>query len=150
MDEVLAKKWDNTTASGGGPIVTSETITGSRGTDGTRIATITAALGPETAAPDNENATADDRSDWNDIDDYNGASEPVGGFFFDQTGSQLPNTFSGFSRTVSVNYIASNAPSIDATTPTSATTATDSKRIVVSVSSPLGETFTLVAIACNF
>ncbi len=152
MDEILAKRWDNATASGGGPIVTDETLVGARGTDGSRNATAPLSLGPETGAPDNENGTADDRSTWDDVDDYNGVNEPIGANFFDQNGNTVPGTWTGFTRTVTVDYIIISSPgppSIDASNPAPAGVRTDSKRIVVTVTSPLGETFNLVAITCN-
>jgi MSHA pilin protein MshD len=151
MDEILAKKWDNDTASGGGPIVTVETLSGARGTDGTRNATLPGSLGPETGAPDNESPTADDRTSWDDVDDYNGVSGPIGGIFFDQNGNAVPGTWTGFTRTVSVSYVTINNPTIiDATTPAGSASTTDTKRIIVTVTSPLGETFELVAVSCNF
>lgn len=150
MDEILAKRWDENSPNGGGPIVTGETLVTTRGTDGSRNATAAGSLGPETGAPDNENATADDRTSWDDIDDYHGVNEPIGGFFYDQNGNQLPGSWTSFTRTVSVDYIASSSNPISATNPGSAGASTDSKRIVVTVTSPLGETFELVAVSCNF
>jgi MSHA pilin protein MshD len=151
MDEILAKRWDNDTASGGGPIVTDETIAPNRGTDGSRNATAPLLLGPETGVPDNENPTAADRTTWDDVDDYNGVNEPIGVNFFDQNGNPVPGTWTGFTRSVTVDYIiisSPGTPSIDTTNPP-AGIRTDSKRIVVTVTSPLGETFNLVAITCN-
>jgi hypothetical protein len=59
----------------------------------------------------------------------------------------------GFSRSVAVDYIASNEPTMDFDTASAGsldTNATDSKRIMVTVISPQDETFKLVAISCNF
>lgn len=143
MDEVLAKRWDDNTANGGGPIITSETLVGNRGTSATTpSATTPAGLGPE---------TGETRAVFDDVDDYHGLLEPDGlGIFRDQNGTTLAGTWAGFSRQVTVHYITSSATPITATLPTAAASATDSKRIVVTVTSPLGETFELVAVTCNF
>lgn len=143
MDEVLTKRWDDNTANGGGPIITSETLVGSRGTSAiTPSATTPAGLGPE---------TGETRAVFDDVDDYHGLLEPDGlGVFRDQNGTTLAGTWAGFRRTVTVHYIASATATINATQPLSSGLSTDSKRIVVTVTSPLGETFELVAVTCNF
>lgn len=142
MDEILAKKWDAHSPNGGGPIYTSESpATAMRPFPGTASAS---AIGL-----DGEAAGANNRATWDDVDDYNGVSEPVTGSFYDQDGAALPGDLTGFTRTVAVSYIASNAAPIDIATPVSANS-TDTKRIVVTVTSPLGETFSLVAVSCNF
>jgi MSHA pilin protein MshD len=143
MDEVLTKRWDDNTANGGGPIITSETLVGSRGTSAATPAAATpAALGPD---------TGETRAAFDDVDDYHGLAEPDGsGLFHDQNGTTLAGTWAGFSRQVTVHYIASATATINATQPLSSGLSTDSKRIVVTVTSPLGETFELVAVTCNF
>ncbi|MEN8256682.1 MAG: prepilin-type N-terminal cleavage/methylation domain-containing protein [Thermodesulfobacteriota bacterium] len=150
MDEILSRRWDENTAIGGGPLINSETLAGTRGTvAATPTATAPGGLGTDGG----ENLTADDRSGWDDVDDYNGSGEPSGVNFFDQTGNILPGSWTGFQRTVTVNYIISSTDPIDAAIPgngNSLLLATDSKRIVVTVTSPLGETFQLVAVKCNF
>jgi MSHA pilin protein MshD len=151
MDEILSKKWDENSPNGGGPIVTGETASGTRGTDGSLTATVPASLGPDTTDPSpyDENSTAADRTKWDDVDDYNGVDEPVVGVFYDQTGTSLPGTWTNFTRRVAVDYIASSEGNIDPLTSISGI-ATDTKRIIVTVTSPLGETFQFVGVSCNF
>jgi len=151
MDEITAKKWDNASPTGGGPICTNESpgplARPSLIDNCITMVTPVANLGPETGAPDNENATADDRSLWDDVDDYDGSSEPIGGLFYDQDG----NSFSlpGYSRSVTVTYIASDSDPVTASSAT-ALVETDTKRIVVTVVSPRQETMEFVAMACNY
>jgi MSHA pilin protein MshD len=151
MDEITAKKWDEQSPNGGNPpICTSESM-GAAFRPSLDPGCTFPGVGPVASGIglDGEAAGANNRMLWDDVDDYNGVSEPVGGLFYDQNGVQLPGNLSGFTRTVAVDYIASNASPIDSTTPVSASI-TDTKRIVVTVTSPLGETFALVAVACNF
>jgi MSHA pilin protein MshD len=155
MDEIHAKKWDENSPNGGGPICTSEsTNIGSRAT--LDPACTFPALGPVASdiGLDGEAAGPNNRDQWDDVDDYNNLSEPdVSGLFYDQTGTTLPGSWTGFTRHVAIDYIASSQSTIDTSTTsagTSAASATDTKRIVVTVTSPLGETFQFVAVSCNF
>jgi MSHA pilin protein MshD len=130
MDEIVSKRWDENTAIGGGPLNTDES---SRGTTG---ATAVADLGAD---------AGETRATYDDVDDYNGFSETTD--FYDQTGA-ISITLNGFSRQAAVTYIASNTTTIDSSTAASATT-TDTKMIVVSVTSPINETYTFVTVSCN-
>jgi len=127
MDEIMAKRWDENTPMGGGPLNTAEST---RGT-----VAPAATLGPD---------GTETRIDYDDVDDYNNTNEVNN--FTDQNGS--PFTLTGYRRQVTVRYIASNTSSIDQNTPTAAGT-TDTKLVVVAITSPLGETFNFVAVACN-
>lgn len=151
MDEITAKKWDAQSPNGGNPPICTSESTGAAFRPSLDPGCTFPGVGPVASGIglDGEAAGANNRMLWDDVDDYNGVSEPVGGLFYDQNGVQLPGNLTGFTRTVAVDYIASNASPIDSTTPVSASI-TDTKRIVVTVTSPLGETFSLVAVACNF
>jgi MSHA pilin protein MshD len=154
MDEILAKKWDENSPNGGGPICTSES------TDSTArpsisvtcdfaltTGTLASAIGREAG----ELPGANQRAQWDDIDDYFDLSEAGTGNIFDQNGDTVPGTWTGFTRTVSVSYVTINNPTIiDATTPAGSASTTDTKRIIVTVTSPLGETFQFVGVSCNF
>lgn len=137
MDEILAKKWDENTPLGGGPIDSAFESSG-RGT-----AAAAATIGrdaPEAAA---------DRRIWDDVDDYDGLDQSTN--FTDQDNNSF--TLANYRRWVTVTYIPSNTNPISAANPAgtkNSAQSTDSKRIVVSVTSPLNETFTFVAVACNF
>ncbi|MCK5405450.1 MAG: prepilin-type N-terminal cleavage/methylation domain-containing protein [Desulfobulbaceae bacterium] len=134
MDEILAKRWDENTPLGGGPLNTGESSRGAA------VATAVASLINEGEA----------RTAYDDIDDYNDPSMDVIDTFSDQAGGAF--TMTGFSRSVRVEYIPSNAATIDADTPSAVTSGnptTDTKRIVVTVTSPLGEAFNFVAVECN-
>ena len=164
MDEILAKKWDENSPNGGNPpICTAESQNqGARSSLNSSCAhNGSACLTPPCASTmgldSGETANANDRTAWDDVDDYAFLSKAGGNYeqdtFWNQnsgTGYSMP----GFSRWVEVDYIASTEATIDTSSSISAgqtaANATDSKRIMVSVRSPLGETFTLVAIACNF
>ena len=140
MDEILAKKWDENSPMGGGPICSTESP--DQATRPSLVdacvtqATLVAGLGSETET----------RVNFDDVDDYNGLSETDN--FVDQ--NNTPLTIRGYSRSAAVDYIASNSSSITSNSPTSAVTATDTKRIVVTVTSPRGENFELVALKCNY
>lgn len=164
MDEIIAKKWDENTPVGGGPVVTGETpvalgticIPDPYSCTGNRLYCFVCrnpGYIPGTASAvsldTGETAGANNRPLWDDVDDYNGVSEPLTGSFYDQDGATLPGDLAGFTRSVEVDYIASNATPIDSSTLTTGT-ATDTKRIIVTVTSPLGETFSLVAVSCNY
>ena len=140
MDEILAKKWDENTPTGGGPICTSESpdqlarpslidncLTG---------ATAIAALGSD----------GESRTDYDDVDDYNGLSSSDN--FVDQNNASF--SLPGYSRSATVDYIASNASPVSATSPVSSAVITDTKRIVVRVTTPRQENLTLVALLCNY
>lgn len=131
MDEILAKKWDENTPIGGGPIRTS--LESDRGIPAPASGLGTDAL--ETAV----------RNTWDDVDDYNGLSET--NTFSDR--NNVSFTLTGYSRSVQVDYISSAAPTIDQSTGPAANS-TDTKRIIVTVTAPNNETFTLVAVSCNF
>lgn len=137
MDEITAKKWDELSPNGGGPIDTLQESSG-RG-----LAVSASAIGLDGLE------LAADRSNWDDVDDYNGYSETDG--FTDQNNTAF--TLPGYSRQVSVSYIPSNSDPISAVDPLGsplAADSTDTKRIVVQVTSPRQETFTFVAVVCNF
>ncbi|MCG2740789.1 MAG: prepilin-type N-terminal cleavage/methylation domain-containing protein [Syntrophaceae bacterium] len=143
MDEIIAKRWDENTPMGGGPICTGESpdlttrpklVDPACGISATPVAS----LGPDGAAP------AETRVDFDDVDDYNGLNEVAN--FTDQNG--IPFVLTGYTRQVAVRYIASNTNPIDQTTAVAASI-TDTKLVVVTITSPLGETFNFVAVACN-
>ncbi|MCK5322699.1 MAG: prepilin-type N-terminal cleavage/methylation domain-containing protein [Desulfobulbaceae bacterium] len=135
MDEICGKRWDENTPVGGGAIVSVESfVTKNRGGIPLTGADPVTAIGTEEGS----------RTDYDDVDDYNGLSETD--TFSDQLGGTF--TWTGYSRTVSVDYIASDSSPIDENTPIAGGT-TDSKRIVVNVTTPLQETFTFVAVRCN-
>jgi MSHA pilin protein MshD len=162
MDEITGKKWDKNTPVGGGPVVTGETPAN----DGTTCAIAPApCIGnrlncfvcrnpgyiPGAASAiglDGATAGANNRKLWDDVDDYDGLNEPLSGTFYDQDGASLPGIWTGFTRIVKVSYIASNTGTIDQNTAPAATT-TDTKLVVVTVTSPLGETFYFVSVVCN-
>jgi hypothetical protein len=50
---------------------------------------------------------------------------------------------------VRVDYVPSNLSTVDAVTPSAAGT-TDTKRVRVTVTNPLGEQFVFVGLACNY
>lgn len=129
MDEIMAKRWDENTPMGGGPLNTAESA---RGT-----VMPVPALGVD---------ASEDRTTYDDVDDYNSMPPEIDNFT-----DQNNNTFNlpGYRRQVTVRYIASTANPIDENTPAAAGT-TDTKLVVVRITSPLGEIFNFVAVACNF
>ncbi|HFQ80041.1 MAG TPA: prepilin-type N-terminal cleavage/methylation domain-containing protein [Desulfobacterales bacterium] len=133
MDEITAKKWDNNTTAGGGPLQTAE----STRVPGAPAATAYTALGPDTGETS--------RQLFNDVDDYNGYAETTG-VFHDQDNNSF--TLTGYQRSVQVRYIASTTASIDHNTPALSNTS-DSKLIVVTVTSSTGEKFYFTAVRCN-
>ncbi|MFH1021724.1 MAG: prepilin-type N-terminal cleavage/methylation domain-containing protein [Pseudomonadota bacterium] len=139
MDEIMAKRWDENTPVGGGPICNGEspnqTVRPTLIDACVTVATPIATLGLD---------GAEARIDFDDVDDYNGVNEA--GNFTDQNGA--PFTLTNYQRQVTVTYIASNATPIDQTT-TAAAVTTDTKLVVVTITSPLGEIFNFVAVACN-
>ncbi len=159
MDEILTKRWDEYTPNGGGPICTVNESGPGRGNSSYTLTCIFPGPDPQATAPtslgldgnDHDGTPAtNERQLWDDIDDYTfmqGVNAETD-TFWDQDGN--PINLPGFSRNVVIDYIASNATTIDATTPGAAGASTDTKRILVTVTSPLGETFQLVAVLCNF
>lgn len=129
MDEIMAKRWDENTPMGGGPLNTAESA---RGT-----VMPVPALGVD---------AGEDRTTYDDVDDYNSMPPEIDNFT-----DQNNNAFNlpGYRRQVTVRYIASTANPIDENTPAAAGT-TDTKLVVVRITSPLGEIFNFVAVACNF
>jgi len=167
MDEIMAKRWDENTPMGGGPIITT-TESANPGpaciatpcscTD--RISryacnnpnyTLGIIATPQPALPQAhfipEEAT---RQDYDDVDDYDGWHEKDS--FQDPTDSTKTFSMPEYELWVSVRYIASSnaTGTIDQnTTAAPEGTTTDTKRVVITIKSPLGETFTFVAVACN-
>lgn len=141
MDEITAKKWDESAPMGGGPVCTSESPN-----QATRpslidncltVATPVAALGSE---------VGEGRVDYDDVDDYQGLSGSDS--FVDH--NNVPFTLTGYGYTTTVDYIASTAATVTATAPPPLAVTSDTKRIVVRVTTPRGETLVLVALACNY
>ena len=171
MDEIMNKKFDENTPMGGGPLVTGESPSGAgTGTtctpcDGNRlycyhciypsyIEQNASAIGLEANDHDGSPA-ASERSKWDDVDDYDFLNKSAGKFekntFWDQDGNKF--TMKGYKRTVTVTYIPSNAGTITEGSPPGgklAAQATDTKRVVVTVTMPNGEIFSLVSLKCNF
>lgn len=121
MDEIVGKRWDETTPLGGGSALSPS-----------------ATLGPDLGETD--------RSRYDDVDDYNGFSEED--TFTDQEGNTF--TVQGVKRRVTVDYIQDDASVIDHAVPAPASHATNTKRIVVTVETPAGETFMFVSARCNY
>jgi MSHA pilin protein MshD len=142
MDEIMAKKWDENTPMGGGPICTGESDSQdarpSLIDDCDTSATPVANLKPD---------GTETRPDYNDVDDYNDLDEPVTGNFRDQNNNAF--TLPGYTRQVKVGYIASGTDTIGQTTAFETDNTTDTKLVKVTITSPLGETFYFVAVACN-
>ncbi|MBU0675379.1 MAG: prepilin-type N-terminal cleavage/methylation domain-containing protein [Proteobacteria bacterium] len=133
MDEITSKKWDENTPLGGGPI--GPTTESARGT----------VIAPSLIGPDG----AETRATFDDVDDYDGLTATD--IFQNQDGVTF--TLNGYNRTVIVSYIASNANPISALSPvgtTTAATATDTKRIVVRVTTLTQETLEFIALSCNY
>jgi hypothetical protein len=142
MDEIMAKRWDENSPMGGGPICTGESpnqVTRPTLIDAcVTTATPTSNLGPNETIPEI-------RINFDDVDDYNGIDETDN--FTDQNGaaSNLP----GYRRQVAVRYIASTTNTIDQTTDNAGGNTTDTKLVVVTITSPLSEIFRFVAVSCN-
>ncbi len=158
MDEIMAKRWDENTPVGGGPVITSETPAAS-GTScipepysctGNRLYCFVCrnpAYTPGTANTMFLDGEA--RIDFDDVDDYNGYKEEKNDPKFDQNGNQF--LLPGYSREVTVRYIKSGSDSYPITkdTDNAGGLTTDTKLVVVTIISPLEETFNFVAVACN-
>jgi len=147
MDEVLSRRWDENTKIGGGPLCSGEGGVGR----GEKSYGVGLALCPD-AGPDNLNASStlgaeggENRQTYDDLDDYNSMALETD-TFTDQAGVSF--TYTGYSRSVIVDYVAGNLATIDATTLAAGGT-TDSKRVRVTVTNPLGEQFTFVSVVCN-
>ncbi len=146
MDEILNKRWDENTPVGGGPICTNESsLQGPRpsllySTCGGMVAAEwsaqTAGFGPE---------GTEVRTTFDDVDDYHGIN--MSNDFTDQNGNAF--TLTGYQRQVNIRYILSDTAVINVGTDNAGGTRTDTKLIEVIVTSPLGETFNFVAVACN-
>ena len=151
MDEIMAKRWDENTPIGGGPICTTESpdlVTRPKLIDAcvTKASPDPAAPIPTSFGPDG----TETRPDYNDVDDYNYYdNHPEIDTFTDQNGK--PFALPSYSRKVSVRYIPSSSDPIihDLIATGSLVNKTDTKLVVVTVTSPLGETFYFVAAACN-
>jgi MSHA pilin protein MshD len=131
MDEIMAKRWDENNPMGGGPLNTNESARG------TVAATSVANLGVD---------AGEDRTTYDDVDDYHSMPPEVDNFT-DQNGTAF--SLPGYQRQVTVDYIASSNATITNTLPTVSANPTDTKRVVVTIISPLNETFYFVAVACN-
>lgn len=147
MDEILAKKWDENTPLGGGPIITDETPASAPGNRLAGYITRHPAYSPATATTPSLDVgeIAGDRSNWNDVDDYNNHQET------DTFRDQNNNSFAlkGYSRQVNVGYINSNTNPITTDTAFLAAGTTDTKLIKVTVATPTNERLTFVAVVCN-
>jgi MSHA pilin protein MshD len=140
LDEITAKKWDENAPLGGGPICTPESPD-----QATRPSLIDNCL--TTATPvASLGSDGESRVDYDDVDDYQGLTSTDN--FVDQNNASF--TLKGYSRSVQIDYITSTAATVTATTPVALGTTSDTKRIVVSVTTPSQETLVLVALACNY
>lgn len=131
MDEIMAKKWDESTPNGGGPLNTGESARG------TVAATPVGNLGVD---------AGENRTTYDDVDDYRSMPAEVDNFT-DQNGSNF--SLPGYRRQVAVDYISSPSAIITQDLPVASVNPTDTKRVVVTIASPLGEVFNFVAVACN-
>ncbi|MCX5875361.1 MAG: type II secretion system protein [Deltaproteobacteria bacterium] len=157
MDEIMAKKWDKNTPMGGGPVITNETLaddltactTPPTSCTGNRLNCFICrnpGYTPGTASDINPVYNAAGRVDFDAVDDYNGLVET--NTFTDQNGQ--PTTLTDYKREVVVEYIPSSSDPITHDLPVGSLVAhTDTKRVVVTITSPLGEKFYFVAVACN-
>lgn len=144
MDEILSRRWDENTRVGGGPICTSESGTGRGATVYGTALDCGSGTPPFASAVGSDEGT--NRQLYDDVDDYNDMAAESDTF---QDQANVSFTFPGYSRSVQVDYVDSNATTIDKSS-ASASNTTDTKRIRVTVTNPLGENFVFVALACNF
>jgi prepilin-type N-terminal cleavage/methylation domain-containing protein len=159
MDEIMAKRWDQNTPMGGGPLFTgvgeTDVASGTVCTPtpysctGNRLYCFICrnpGYTPGTASDINPVYNAAGRVDFDAVEDYNGLDET--NTFIDQNGASA--TLTGYRRQVTVRYIASSSDPITQDLPAGSLVAhTDTKRVVVTITSPLGEVFNFVAVACN-
>ncbi|MHB1228568.1 MAG: type IV pilus modification PilV family protein [Desulfurivibrionaceae bacterium] len=145
MDEIMAKRWDENTPIGGGPICTGESP--NQATRPTLIDACVTAATPVANLGLDAVPALETRIDFDDVDDYNGMVED--GTFTDPTDSAKTFTMTGYKRQIKVGYIASTTDPIDQNTSFTTGATTDTKMVVVTITSPLGETFNFVAVACN-
>lgn len=145
MDEILSRRWDENTRVGGGPICTGESGTGRGSTVYGTALDCGSGTAPLASVVGSDGVT--NRQLYNDVDDYNDMAAELDTF---QDQANVSFTYPGYSRSVQVDYVDSNSSSIDETTSTPAFSTTDTKRIRVTVTNPLGENFVFVALACNF
>lgn len=131
MEEVMTKRWDENTPMGGGPLRTNESARGAT------WATLVANLGVD---------AGEDRTTYDDVDDYRSMLLEIDNFT-DQNGTAF--SLPGYQRQVTIDYIASSSATITDTLPDVSANPTDTKRVVVTITSPLGEIFNFVAVACN-
>lgn len=131
MDEIMTKRWDENTPMGAGPLGTNESARSAT------WATLVANLGVD---------AGEDRTTYDDVDDYRNMPPEVDNFT-DQNGTAF--SLPGYQRRVTVDYIASSSATITDTLPAVSADRTDTKRVVVTITSPLGEIFNFVAVACN-
>ena len=119
MDEILLKRWDEDTPLGGG-----------------RIPVAQANIGTESGESG--------RTDFDDVDDYNGYADGISGEpLKDELGNDLSADFQGFSRSVTIDFFK----------PAGAPASLDTKnykRIRIQVTAPMGENFAFTAIKTNF
>ena len=142
MDEIMAKRWDENTPVGGGPICSGESS--SKATRPSLVDNC-GAPGARTASAIGADAGETDRTLYDDVDDYNTMAEEVD-TFHDQRGTAF--SLPGYRRKATVRYVASSANPIDQNTPAAPGT-TDTKLVVVTVTSPTGEIFYFVAAVTN-
>ncbi len=142
MDEIVAKRWDENTPVGAGPICSGESP--SKGARPSLVDNC-AAPGARTASAIGADTGETQRTLYDDVDDYNAMAEEVD-TFHDQQGTAF--SLPGYRRKAMVRYIASNLATIDRNT-TAAGSTTDTKLIIVEVTSPNAETFTFVAAMAN-
>lgn len=142
MDEIVAKRWDENTPIGAGPICSGESPN-----KGTRPSLVDncAAPGARTASTIGADTGEAQRTLYDDVDDYNAMAEEVD-TFHDQQGTAF--SLPGYRRHATVRYIASNANPVDRNT-TAAAITTDTKLIIVEVTSSTGETFFFVTAVAN-
>ena len=122
LDEILQKRYDQTTGQGGIPRCDSS--------DNLAVA-CSGSLGPDTIPP------LEIRGSYNDVDDYNGVNDqpPVGA-----TGTALPN-YPGYRVQVSVSYAGNELGYANNRA---------AKRITVNVTTPLGNVIPVSAYRVNF
>lgn len=147
MDEVLSRRWDENTMVGGGPLCSGEAGVGRGDTSyGAPLAVCPDASANNLNASSVPGAEAGEtRQSYDDVDDYNSMTQETD-TFQDQAGVSF--TYPGYSRSVTVDYVSSNAIAVTDATPAAGTT-TDTKRIRVTVTNPLGEQFVFIALTCN-